>query len=75
MQAPDMEPIAGMTADEFNEFWEGRSTQWYPPINWINPDDSKLFTEDNNFAKRYITMLYYGQLILFSNELGPQTIG
>ena len=58
--APEIEPISGKTAEEFNTFWEGRSHQWYGPYDWINPDNSDLFTDKTSALKRYMVMLYYG---------------
>jgi len=36
--SPDFETI--------NANWEGRTTQWYPPLDWVNYGDIVLFTKE-----------------------------
>ena len=69
--AEDGLSASGRDPNDFNHFWGSLSTQWVSPIDFVSYGDSKIFTEETSFMKRYLTMLYYGQLILFSNELGP----
>ena len=53
---------------------EGTPLMWYPPLNWLNFEDSKIFDPDVGFLYRYSMSLYYSVLILGSNELGPVNI-
>ena len=56
-------------ADKFDQF--GTPSTWYPPLDWINYVDSRLFTEEYDLLKKYTTFFYYALLILGSNEIGP----
>lgn len=44
---------------------------WYPPLNWLNFEDTTLFDEDAGFQYKYSMSFYYSVLILGSNEIGP----
>ena len=54
-----------------DEFLDGISLRYYPPLDWINVADSELFVEDIPIFKKYLVCLYYGVLILGLNEMGP----
>jgi hypothetical protein len=56
-------------AYEFDD--NGRSLKWYPPYDWINYSDSKLFDEETSIIDRYSSMLYHAVLIIGNNEMGP----
>lgn len=47
---------------------------WYPPLNWLNFEDTTLFDEDAGFQYKYSMSLYYSVLILGSNEIGPVNV-
>jgi hypothetical protein len=49
----------------------GKVTTWYPPLDWINYVDSRLFTDEYTFMKKYTTLFYYSMLCLGGNEIGP----
>ena len=49
----------------------GRQMKWYPPLDWINYKDSKLFTDEISILEKYLISLYNGVLIIGFNELGP----
>lgn len=42
---------------------------WYPPLDWINYKDSKLFQEKVTY--QYLISIYHSVLFLSSNEIGP----
>ena len=44
---------------------------WYPPLDWVNFPDTKLYTEEYGEIEIYLTILYNAVLVLGSNELGP----
>jgi hypothetical protein len=54
-----------------DEFEDGISLRYYPPLDWINVADSELFIDDTPVFKKYLVCLYYGVLILGLNEMGP----
>jgi len=45
---------------------------WYPPLDWVNYVDVKLYSEDTPF--QYWSCLYNAVLILGMNELGPVNV-
>ena len=45
--------------------------KWYPPLDWVNFVDCRLYDEDYGFTMIFITNFYYAVLILGSNEIGP----
>lgn len=49
----------------------GRNLKWYPPTDWINYKESKLFTDEISIFEKYLISLYNGILIIGFNELGP----
>ena len=49
----------------------GRAMKWYPPLDWINYKESKLFTDEISITEKYFISLYNGILIIGFNELGP----
>lgn len=55
--------------DKVDKF--GTVTTWYPPLDWINFVDTRLFTEEYDFKKKFTTAFYYSVLTLANNELGP----
>jgi hypothetical protein len=67
---PTEEDKSKADPDEYNK-WSERPLFWYPPLDWVNFVDSRLFTSEYSLQKRYWTMFYYGVLILGSNEMGP----
>ena len=50
---------------------DGVEMKWYPPLDWVNFVDCRLYAEDYGFTMVFITNFYYAVLILGSNELGP----
>ena len=57
--------------DSYKDTWSDYPRMWYAPLDWIDFTQSKYFSNDYQFAMQYSSMLYYGVLILGSNELGP----
>lgn len=53
---------------------EGTPLMWYPPLNWLNFEDTTLFDDEMGFLYKYSMSFYYSVLILGSNELGPVNI-
>jgi hypothetical protein len=53
---------------------EGTPLVWYPPLNWLNFEDSTLFEDDIGFLYKYSMSFYYSTLILGSNEIGPVNV-
>jgi hypothetical protein len=53
------------------ETWAGLPRMWYAPLDWIDYTKSGFFTNEYSLGMQYMSMLYYGVLILGSNELGP----
>jgi hypothetical protein len=45
--------------------------KWYPPLDWVNYADSKLFLEDYTLFEKYCLVLYSGVMIFSGEELGP----
>lgn len=45
--------------------------KWYPPLDWVNYVDCRLYDADYGFAMVFFTNFYYAVLILGSNEIGP----
>lgn len=45
--------------------------QWYPPLDWIDFTQSRLFGPDIEFFETYSLNYYYGILFLGQNEIGP----
>ena len=54
-----------------DEFEDGRSLRYYPPLDWLDFTASELFTDQISNLKKYLICLYYGVLILGLNEMGP----
>ena len=67
---PDGAPEDEEELAKFNT-WAGYSRIWYAPLDWIDFTLSGFFTLEYTLLMRYSSMLYYGVLILGSNELGP----
>ena len=63
-----------MNAKEWNEKWEGYSSQWYSPTEWVNIGDAAIFTKEITKTERYFNMLYYAVLNLGVGEIGPINI-
>lgn len=61
--------IVVVHANEVDEF--GVEMKWYPPFDWINYKDSKMFTDQVSLLEKYLICLYHGVLIVGFNELGP----
>ena len=61
---------------KYNERWDSRNRIWMTPIDFVNPADHGLgFTSDKyTVLFRYVTMLYYGVLIMNQSEYGPVNI-
>ena len=55
--------------DKLDQF--GTVTTWYPPLDWMNFPDTRLFTEEYDFMMKYTSAFYYSMLTLANNELGP----
>ena len=50
---------------------DGRSLQWYPPLEWINYTDSEFFSEEKTTFEKLLQSLYVAVLMLGNNEIGP----
>lgn len=44
---------------KYNERWDSRSSEWVAPVNFVNPADSRLHTEEYSMQFRYLTYFYY----------------
>ena len=60
--------------DNVAEYYRDLPSIWYMPLDWVNYSESKLFTEEYGYGKRYFTMLYHALLIIGQNEFGPVNI-
>ena len=58
--AEDGLSASGRDPEDYNTFWGSLSAQWVSPIDFVSYGDSKIFSEETPFMKRYLTMLYYG---------------
>ena len=56
-------------AEDVDEF--GVAQKWYPPFDWLNYTESKLFTDEISLFRKYCICLYHGVLIVGFNEMGP----
>lgn len=57
--------------EAFNRNWEVEASFWVAPNDFVYKPNAELFTGATDLNKIYVLLLYYAQLILFSNELGP----
>ena len=63
----------GPSEEEEDDYstWAEYPRMWYAPLDWIDFTKSGFFSDAYQFGMQYSSMLYYGVLILGSNELGP----
>jgi hypothetical protein len=50
---------------------DGKLMRWYPPIDWLDYQDSKFLDDDVSLSQKYSTALYVGVLMISNNEMGP----
>ena len=55
----------------YNERWDGRSKQWYSPIDFFDPEDQILHSEEMTTLFRYMTQFYYSLINLGLGEIAP----
>ena len=49
---------------------DGKAMKWYPPLDYVNYVDSKLFDCDYPLIKRFFVLLYSAVMIFSGRELG-----
>lgn len=54
-----------------NEKWEGRTKEWWIPLNWANFPDQRVFSNEYDTMFRYTTMMYEAVLNIGLGEFGP----
>lgn len=64
--------VCSINKDSFDK--DGMSLVWYPPTDWVNYTDTKLFDEDTRIFYQILVSLYHGVLMLGSNEIGPVNV-
>ena len=54
---------------EINEY--DHKLDWIPPTNWLNYNESNMFSEETPLITKYLVVLYHAVLIIGNNEMGP----